>query len=785
MAFSEPAAGAIHENAELERLRHDLAQRNAELAILNSVQQGLASRLDIQAIYDLVGDKIREIFDAQVVSILVYDLEKGVSNHRYVIEKGERFYPGPLPLRRGGLRDYLIRTGRPFLVDHDFEAQMAPYGGVRIVPGTEMPKSAVWVPLFAAGTMRGNISLQNIDHEYAFSETDVRLLETLANSMSVALENARLFDETERLLVETEQRAAELAIINTVSSALASELDLDALIRLTGEQMRQIFNADIVYVALVDAQANQIDFPYSYGEAFSSIPLGMGITSRILQTGQPIVINEEMEKQGPAFGAVHIGGDRARAYLGVPILVGKQAIGVISVQSARQEDRFRDEDLRLLTTLAANVATAIHNARLFEETRRRERESAATGEILRILSSSPTNLQPALDTVAEMAARLCAAEDAIILGARDGFHYPLAFYGAPPTLNTNARMPVDRQTVAGRAMLDGTTIHICDILAEPLEEFRRSQEINAPLGFHCLLAAPLMHEGQAIGAILLRRAEVNPFTHNQIELLQMFADQAVIGLVNSNLFSEMSRAREEMEREIDLARETQQSILPEAVPVHPGYDFGALIVPARTVGGDFYEFIDFKKGRLGIVIGDVSDKGLPAALFMALTYSLVRAEAGRTSAPGRVLSGVNRHLLQMNTARMFVTLTYAVLDYESGTLTYARAGHPYPLILDAAGAVIPLQHQEGQPLGLLERPVFDEQTVTIPPGGLVCLFTDGVNEAESDDAGQFGLEGLQALLKKRQLSSAQGICDDLWEAVQDHVCKPCQDDFTVVMIKRE
>ena len=155
----------------------------------------------------------------------------------------------------------------------------------------------------------------------------------------------------------------------------------------------------------------------------------------------------------------------------------------------------------------------------------------------------------------------------------------------------------------------------------------------------------------------------------------------------------------QLERELEIARQTQQSILPETLPQRPGYDFGALMVPARAVGGDFYEFIELGKGRLAIVIGDVSDKGLPAALFMALTYSLIRAEAARTKPPRQVLANVNRYLLEMNASGMFVTLIYAVLDPASGRLDYARAGHPLPLLLDAGGAPIPVPVQTGQVLG--------------------------------------------------------------------------------------
>ena len=141
--------------------------------------------------------------------------------------------------------------------------------------------------------------------------------------------------------------------------------------------------------------------------------------------------------------------------------------------------------------------------------------------------------------------------------------------------------------------------------------------------------------------------------------------------------------KERLERELEISGEIQQSILPEKLPSIPGFEFGALMIPARRVGGDFYTFFKMGKNRLGIVVGDVSDKGVPAALYMALSYSLIRAEAIRTESPVQALRKVNHHLLQMNTSYMFVTLVYGILDFSSGDFHFARAAHPSPFLLDA------------------------------------------------------------------------------------------------------
>jgi signal transduction histidine kinase len=362
------AIGAVLENvrlfSEAQRLFQAEQQRAAELAIINSVQVGLASQLDIQAIYELVGEKIRDIFDANTVVLATFDLDKNLMYRHYTIERGERFYFEPMPIPNLWLN--IVRNGQPLMInDHllDFVQQVDPDF---MIPSGEVPKCAVTVPIRIQGKPYGVISLQNVDRENAFSQSDLHLLETLANSLSVALENARLFDETQRLFQQEQQRAAELAVVNTVSSALASELDLGTLIQLVGEQTRYIFNADIAYVALLDETGSTINFPYTYGEELQPVRFGEGLCSKIIQSNQPLLINEEMGRQVMELGTTMVGRE-ARSFLGVPIMVSGKAEGVLSVENCSEEGMFSQDDVRLLSTIAANVGTAINNAKLFQE----------------------------------------------------------------------------------------------------------------------------------------------------------------------------------------------------------------------------------------------------------------------------------------------------------------------------------------------------------------------------------------------------------------------------------
>jgi PAS domain S-box-containing protein len=355
----ETLAASLSVALENARLVHETRQRNAELALINSVQAAIAGELDPQAIYDLVGDKLQEVFDAQVVDIAIYDEPSGLLHFPYAIERGVRFPDEPIELI--GFRKHVMESRESLLIEEGFSELAERYGNPQVLSG-EAAKSALFVPLVVGGRATGAISLQNVDRTHAFGEDDQRLLTTLAGSLSVALDNARLVHETR-------QRVAELATVNRVGQALSSQLDLDALIALVGEQVRETFEADIAYVALHDRPSGRIDFPYYYESGVRSeqdqITYGEGLTSRILESRAPLLLN-----RSPQFEEHQPVGTSVRSYLGVPILVGDSAIGVISVQSIEEEGRFGEADSRLLATIAANVGVAIQNARLFSEVQR-------------------------------------------------------------------------------------------------------------------------------------------------------------------------------------------------------------------------------------------------------------------------------------------------------------------------------------------------------------------------------------------------------------------------------
>jgi len=402
---------------ETGRLLKGTEQRAAELAIINSVQAGLVAKMDMQAIYDLVGDKVRDIFDAQSVLIGIFDHATRTRNFPYNWEKGER-YQGAINSPFNKLTEDLIASQQPIVI-HEFSEQVGAEFELTIAPGTAPMKSGVFVPLVAGDRVFGLITLQNVDREHAFSDADVRLLQTLANSMSVALENARLFDETQRLLKETEQRNTELAIINSVQQGLASQLDMQAIYDLVGDKIVEVTGSEIVVIDSWDADSEIRRFIYSRekGERYpvSEHPFTPLERSAFpdLQAGKTIVWNEGMEERIKSFvhSQIVVGGIPLSVVI-VPLKSGKTErnfVTTISLQNTAREYAFSESDVRLVETLANSMSIALENARLFDETQRRAAELATINTVSTALAGE-LDLKVLIDLIGDQIRTVFSAD---------------------------------------------------------------------------------------------------------------------------------------------------------------------------------------------------------------------------------------------------------------------------------------------------------------------------------------------------------------------------------------
>jgi len=356
---------------ETQSLLRETEQRNAELAIINSVQEGLASKLDMQAIYELVGERIRDLFNAQAVAIAMFDHATRTRQFRYCFYRRRLFIPEALPFNK--LTEHLIATKKPLVINQNADVKQAEFEMV-VVSGSEMFKSSVFVPLIAGGEAKGFISIQNMEQENAFSESDINLLSTLASSMSVALENARLFDETQRLLKETEQRNAELAIINSVQEGLSSKLDMQAIYELVGDKMQEIFDAQSLLIVAFDHvnELAQMTYNREKGVRYYVEPYPLtGLHRYLIQSRNTVVINENSLEWQSKFGMILVPGTESpQSMIFVPLTSGYRVSGMISLQNLEREHAFSETDVRLLETLASSMSVALENASLFDETQR-------------------------------------------------------------------------------------------------------------------------------------------------------------------------------------------------------------------------------------------------------------------------------------------------------------------------------------------------------------------------------------------------------------------------------
>jgi len=244
--------------------------------------------------------------------------------------------------------------------------------------------------------------------------------------------------------------------------------------------------------------------------------------------------------------------------------------------------------------------------------------------------------------------------------------------------------------------------------------------------------------------------------------------------------------KERMERELQLAADIQLSILPDELPAVAGFNFGGRMIPARQVGGDFYDIFPLDERRMGVVIGDVADKGVPSAIFMARAHALIMAEAHGDLSAADTLHSVNRHITRLQKTTQFVTVLYGILDLTTREFSYARAGHEPPLILSADGEVTRLPYAAGMALGLWEDVKLDCRAIKLERDSTLLLFTDGMTDCRDPQGDLFGLERVKRALGEARQKNAQQICDNLLDALKQFQRGEKQDDdVTLVALQTD
>jgi len=535
--------GVALENARLfdetQRLLKETEQRNAELAVINSIQQGVGAELNFQAIVDLVGDKLREVFATGDIIITWRDEAAQLRRLLYSYEHGVRLIHDPVPDPMTRPLDKALLQRRPVVVRNLADAAALQ---LHHFEGTDVSLSSVFVPMFAGDRFLGTIILENYEREDAFGEAEVRLLSTVASSTGVALENARLFDETQR-------RARESAALSDVGRDLSSSLDLATVMDRIANHAKDLLQANNSAIFLPDTGGHTHRAIVAVGEIADGIKAavietGIGIIGSLLESGRPEFINDTANDPR----AVQIP-DTARLtderLMVVPLLAGDAVLGAMAVWRNGGAP-FEAHELTFLIGLARQATVALQNARLFDETRAALARQTATSEVLKVISGSPTDVLPVLRTVAERAGALCHAEGGRVWLAVGNTLRAMTSYG--PAYGPDRfvdELPIGRGSIIGRAYLERRCVHVEDVVPLLRSEYPDVLELQARNGFRTVLAVPMVRDGESIGVIALLRNQVQPFSAAEIELVQTFADQALIAIENVRLFNETREALEQ------------------------------------------------------------------------------------------------------------------------------------------------------------------------------------------------------------------------------------------------
>jgi GAF domain-containing protein len=440
-------------------------------------------------------------------------------------------------------------------------------------------RSYLGIPIGRPGAPIGAIGLGR-RRVLPFTERQIELVTTFADQAVIAIENARLFDEvqarTKELTEALERQTATGEVLGVISR---SPTDLQPVLDTIVATAARLCRAEWANIRKLEpdgkyhlAAATGNDQEFLRYLAQNPVVAGRGtMTGRTALEGRTLHIPDVLQDPEFTWSEVQAKGGH-RTLLGVPLLRGGAAIGVIIL--ARNVVRpFKEKEIELVTTFADQAVIAIENVRLFEEIEARTEElrkaleqQVATGEILRVIASSPTDIAPVLNAVAESAARLCGAADAQIFRVEDDSLRLAASFGSIP-IHFRERA-IGRDWVTGRAVVDRLTIHVPDLAAVSEAEFPTGREMQRRHGHRTTLATPLLRQGVALGAILIRRMDVNPFTEDQIRLLEAFADQAVIAIENVRLFTQLETRNAELNEALE-----QQTATAEVLKVISRYAF--------------------------------------------------------------------------------------------------------------------------------------------------------------------------------------------------------------------
>lgn len=771
-----------------------------ELSTLNEVSRAIIrADLDVDALCDLVYHESSKVLDTSWFHLALFRGSHYALKVR--VQQGQRLPPVEFDLGDDeGLMGWMRRTGRALLIE-DFTQELPHLPAQPRYRSPNPPRSGVYVPLLAGDTVIGTISVQSA-RPRAFDADDLRFLSLIADGAAAAIAKARAY-------ASLRQRLSQLELISEVGRRATAVLDPDQLLPSVVTLIRDQFQYYHVHLFTVDVAKHELVFRASTAAKsqywlthYRRLRIGEGIAGSVAADRETRVVNDV--SKDPRFIRDI---EETRSEMAVPLCVGDRVLAVLDVQSDKL-NAFDDNDRFVLRTLADQLATALDAANTYAEQQEEAWTLAAllqTAENIARVSS----LDDLLDTIVRLPPLLVGCDRCSVLRyvpEHDVF-LPVVEWGWP------AR--------ACEALM-GRPIAAAD--APLLREVRRDRApvavddagarrwmlpaVIENCGSARLLALPLTTRGALLGVLLLDRdAERESWEGRGITVALGIANQAA-GAMESAILAQAAVDRERLAQEVHVARDIQTSFLPASPPAIDGWDVAMAWQSARLVGGDFYDFwrvpaiLDGAHMRavppdeafgtadqrahapLGFVIADVSDKGVPAALFMALARSLMRAAALDGSSPRVATMRANRWMTRDSQSGMFVTLFYGIVDVITGRLRFTNAGHNPPLLLRRNGEIDTLA-TPGMALGVLESVQLHEAETTIEDDEILVCYTDGVTEAIDDAEREYSVNRLIDVVRRNRARCAREIVRAILADLAEHTERqPAFDDVTLVLIKR-
>ncbi len=565
-----------------------------------------------------------------------------------------------------------------------------------------------------------------------------------------------------------------LTLMIEVGERINSTLDLDELLARIAEIVKRAIDYDVFAILLLNEKTQEFRVHFSLGhprELVRSlrIKVGQGIVGRAAQTRRPVLVNDVKDEPAyiPSLATI-------RSELAVPLILKGRLIGVIDL-GAPQPEFFNDSHVSLLELLAGRMAMAIENARLYRRTLRQARTLQLLNEISRELTSVLV-LNELLRKIGALTKRLVDYHRFGILLADD----QTQTFNAVISLKQDERMP-ERPTVNyGQGIVGAAAALREPVVVPDVRKDARYISINPETRSE--MTVPLIYRGRVIGVIDLESPQLNYFNEEHVKIFSTLAPQIAIAIENARLYERVARSEARLERDLRSAQDIQMHLMPGIAPKIPGLDLALRFQPARELGGDLYDFLNYGRDRQVIVVGDVSGKGAPAALYGAMASGTLRSLAPQKLPPPEMMKKLNIMFLERKIEGHFITLTYAIWEPRTKILSLANAGMPLPILV-RKGQCRAIR-AEGVPLGLLEHTEYQALNVHLESGDLLAFFSDGITEANNPQHEEFTSRRLEQILRQSSQKPPQEVVDGVFKEVREFEAgRPQRDDQTLVVLK--